>query len=47
MATPNTPPPPNDLNKFGQAWINLQLWLNVTLPIQLGRVGIARGRLHK
>lgn len=44
--TPNTPPP-NDLNKFGQAWTNLQVWLNVTLPLQLGRVTVARNRLHK
>lgn len=47
MADPNTPPPPNDINKLGQAWTLLQLAVNVTLPIVAARLAVAKDRLHK
>lgn len=47
MATPDKTPPPDDINRFAQAWAQLQAFVNVTLPILGARVTVARGRLHK
>lgn len=47
MATSSNTPPPNDINKLGQAWTLLQSAVNVTLPIVAARLAVAKSRLHK